>query len=62
MDTLVTSNLSFTERLSSIRRLKCTSVIEKGLLLCSLLGVTIIRGSTVYTCILCPPYIITTET
>ena len=58
MDTFGQAILSFIEKLSSIRGLKCTSIIEKGpqsvsfierffFLLCPLLRVSIIRGSTV---------------
>ena len=59
MDMLGAAILSFIERLSSLRRLKCTSIIEKGpqsvsfierfFLLCPPFRVSIIRGSTVFT-------------
>ena len=40
--------LIFIERLSSLRRLKCTSIIEKEPIAYPLFGVSIIRGSTVH--------------
>ena len=50
--------MSFIERLFSLRRLKCTSIIEKRpqsvsfierfILLCPLFRVSIVRGSTVF--------------
>ena len=58
MDTLGPGILSFIERLSNLRRLKCTSIIDmkpqsvsfyRGVyLLCALFGVSFIRGSTAY--------------